>query len=253
MDAVRRWRTYETPTSNNQKTEEISARMSAYKQRLRHLQQAWAASCLHPCHLQHGGLTFSENPIYYRERLHSVHSVLPFCSCVFWSLFPPLPCGSGPAPCVLSLLLCFLHKRFYRRSFPLRLLFDFFSFPFQHDFRVGFPPRYLCFTSCIDRLISFEICFHSLEVHSCVLWVVQNAYTVLFNSLACYSKWLLHCHHYYGTSGLWRMHVVLVYHVSASALGPAHFELVIFWIFIFKIRVIFFFLQWWYLQYWVEN
>lgn len=179
MDAVRRWRTYETPTSNNQKTEEMSARMSAYKQRLRHLQQAWAASCLHPCHLQHGGLTFSENPIYYRERLHSVHSVLPFCSCVFWSLFPPLPCGSGPAPCVLSLLLCFLHKRFYRQSFPLRLLFGFFSFPFQHDFRVGFSPPVIS----VSRLVS-TASFRLKSVS--ILWKYTHAFFELFKMLTLY-------------------------------------------------------------------
>lgn len=41
-------------------------------------------------------------------------------------------CGPVPAPCVLSLLLCFLHKRFYRLSFPLRLLFGFFTSHFHH-------------------------------------------------------------------------------------------------------------------------
>lgn len=103
----------------------------------------------------------------------------PFCSCVFRRLFPPLPCGPVPAPWVLSLLLCFLHKRVYRRSFPLRLLFGFFSFPFQRHFSLGFSPPVIS----VSRLVltpSFRLKSVS------ILWKYTHAFFELFKMLTQY-------------------------------------------------------------------
>lgn len=150
---------YKTPTSNNQKTEEVLASISTYKQRLRHLQQAGAASCLHPCHCSTVVSHSQETPSITEKGFPALCLLKSVFTSAVWSSSCTSDSTGEASPEASVWLLQF--------SFPS---------PFQFRF---FSTMYLYFTSCIDRLIL-------LEISVCILWKYTHALFELFKMLTLY-------------------------------------------------------------------